>query len=154
MTIVVTLRMAVVLDLVGQGLCDSIHDDRDIRRVCNDVIDCRSLLRLRDESFDIFAFCIGVNLVGHLDAAEAIAHVIAYAKNTLEVNVPFHGRGDRAQLNVSVLGNRCDTCGQTACQPNQDVLGRRGALVLGCKKFRVVSIESKSSLAMLFLPKP
>src|SRR4029077_13247986 len=80
MTTVVMLRMAVVLNLVRQWACSgSIHYDRDIRRVGHDVINCRSLLRLRDESFDVLAFCIGVNLVGHLDAAEAIAHVIVYA---------------------------------------------------------------------------
>ena len=130
----------------------SIHYDRDVRRVGHDVIDCRSLLRLRDESFDIFAFRVGVNLVGHFDAAEAIAHVVVYAENALHVHVPFQGRGDRAQLNVAVLGNRGDTGGQATCQANQDVLDRRSTLVLGCKKFRVVSIEGKSFLVMLFLP--
>src|SRR6516165_9009211 len=116
---VVTVRMAVALSLVRQWACGgSLHYDRDIRRVGHNVIDCRSLLRLRDESFDVFAFCIGVDLVGHLDAAEAIAHVVVYAENALEVHVPFKGRGDRAQLNVAVLSNRGDTCGQTTCQPN------------------------------------
>ena len=111
--------MAVVLNLVRQWACGgSIHYDRDIRRVGHDVIDCRSLLRLRNESLDVFAFCIGVDLVGHLDAAEAIAHVVVYTENALEVHISFQGRGDRAQLNVAVLGNRGDTCGQTTCQPN------------------------------------
>ena len=27
--------------------------------------------------------------VGHLDAAEAIAHVVFYAKDALEVHIPF-----------------------------------------------------------------
>src|SRR4051794_22195803 len=87
-TTVVTLRMAVVLNLCGNGPRDSIHYNCDIRRVGYDVIDCRPLLRLRDESLDIFAFCIGVDLVGHLDTAEAIAHVIVYAENALEVHIP------------------------------------------------------------------
>jgi hypothetical protein len=119
MTTVVTLRMVVVLSLVRRWACGgSIHYDRDIRRVGHDVIDCRSLLRLRDESFDVFAFCIGVDLIGHLDAAEAIAHVVVYAENALDVHVPFYGRRDRAQLNVAVLGNRGDTSGKTTCQPH------------------------------------
>ena len=54
----------------------SIHYDRDIRRVGQHVIDCRSLLRLRNEGFDVFAFRIGINFVGDLDAAEAIADVV------------------------------------------------------------------------------
>jgi hypothetical protein len=56
----------------------SIYYDRDIRRVGQHVIDCRSLLRLRNESFNVFAFRIGVDLEGNLDAAEAIAHVVVY----------------------------------------------------------------------------
>src|ERR1700751_3625152 len=87
-TTVVTVRMAVVLNLVLQyARGGSLHYDRDIRRTGHDVIDCRSLLRLRDESFDIFAFRVGVNLVGHFDAAEAIAHVVVYAENALDVHV-------------------------------------------------------------------
>src|SRR6476646_6065941 len=105
-TTVVILRMAVVLSLVRQwACCGSSYYDSDIRRVGHDVIDCRSLLRLRDQSFDVFAFCIGVDLVGHLDTAEAIAYVVVYAENALEVHVPFQGRGDRAQLDVAVLSN-------------------------------------------------
>ena len=130
----------------------SIHYDRDICRVSHDVIDCRSLLRLRDESFDVFAFCIGVDLVGHLDAAEAIADLVVYAENALDVHVPFYGRRDRAQLNVAVLGNRGDTCRQTTRQPNQDVVDWRGTFVLGGENFRVVGIEGKRLLVTLFLP--
>ena len=96
----------------------SIHYDRDVRRVGHDVIDCRSLLRLRNESFDVFAFCIGVDLVGHLDAAEAIADVVVYAENALDIHVPFDRGRDGAQLNVAVLGDRGDTRGQTTRQPN------------------------------------
>src|ERR1700678_4346705 len=118
-TIVVIVRMAVALNLVWQWACgSSIHYDRDIRRVGHDVIDCRSLLRLRNESFDVFAFRIGVDLVSHLDAAEAITDLVVYAENALDVHVPLYGRRDRAQLNVAVLGNRGDTCGQTTGQPH------------------------------------
>src|SRR4029079_15592178 len=81
-----------------------------------------------------------------------IAHVVVDAENTLEVHVPFQGRGDRAQLNVSVLSDRGDTCGQTTCQPNQDVLDGRSTFVFGSKNFRVVSVKGKSSFVMLFLP--
>ena len=109
--------MAAVLNLVRHWACGgSIHYDCDIRRIGHDVIDCRSLLRLCDESFDIFAFCIGVDLVRHLDTAEAIAHVVVYAEDALDIHVPFEGRSNRTQLNVAVLGNRSDTRGQTTCQ--------------------------------------
>ena len=40
------------------------------------------------------------------------------AAEALDVHVPLYGRRDRAQLNIAVLGNRSDTCGQTTCQPN------------------------------------
>src|SRR3984957_11836304 len=112
MTTAVTVRMA------ATACGGSIHYHRDIRRVGHDVIDCRSLLRLRNQRFDVFAFCIGVDLVGHLDAAEAITDLVVYAENALDVHVPLYGRRDRTQLNVAVLGNRGDTCGQTTCQPN------------------------------------
>jgi hypothetical protein len=61
---VVTVRMAgrsqSSAATAGGG---SIHYHRDIRRVSHDVIDRRSLLRLRNQRFDVFAFCIGVDLV-------------------------------------------------------------------------------------------
>jgi len=72
----------------------SIHYHRDIGRVGHDVIDRRSLLRLRNQRFDVFAFCIGVDLVGHLDAAESITNVVVYAENALDVHVPLYGRRD------------------------------------------------------------
>src|SRR6516165_1177015 len=87
---VVTVRMAVALSLLRQWACGaSLHYDRDIRRVGHDVIDCRSLLRLRNESFNVFAFCIGVDLVSHFNSTEAIAHVVVYAENALDVHIPF-----------------------------------------------------------------
>src|SRR5580700_5601032 len=42
----------------------SIYYHRNIRGIGHDVVDCRSFLRLRDESLNIFALCISVYLVG------------------------------------------------------------------------------------------
>src|ERR1700676_4698152 len=90
----------------------SIHHDGDIRRIGHDVIDRRPLLRLRNQRFDIFAFRVGIDLVSHLDAAEAVADIAVDAEDALQIHVPLDGRPDRAQLNVTVLGYRGDTGGQ------------------------------------------
>lgn len=129
----------------------SIYYHRNIRGIGHDVVDCRSFLRLRDESLNIFALCISVYLVGYLDAAEAIADVLIYAENASGVHVPFYRRDDRTQLNVAVLGDRGDSSGQTTRQPNQDVLDRRSTFVLGGENLGVVGIEGKYFLVMLFL---
>src|ERR1700694_2622713 len=82
---------------------DSKHLDSDVRRIGHDVIDRRALLRLRDESFNIFAFRVGIDFVAYLDATEAVADVAVDAKDALEVHVPFDYRRDRAQLDVAML---------------------------------------------------
>ena len=69
--------------------------DRDIRRIGDDVVDCGALLRLRHERLDILALRIGVDLVAHLDAAEAVADLAVDAEDALEVHVAFDRRRDR-----------------------------------------------------------
>src|ERR1700722_10405347 len=125
--------------------------DGDVRWIGHDIIDRRPLLRLRHKSLNVFAFRIGVDLVGYFDAPEAIADIAVDAEDALDVHIPFNGCRDGVQLNVPVLGNRGNACGQTTCQSHQDVLDRRGTFVLGGKDFRVVSVESKSGFALLFL---
>ena len=63
-TIVVTVRIGGRSHSSAAMACGvSIHYDRNIRRVRQHVIDCRSLLRLRNESVDVFTFRIGVNFL-------------------------------------------------------------------------------------------
>src|SRR5205807_510389 len=97
----------------------SIHHDGDIRRVGDNIIDRRPLLRLRNQSLNILAFRVGVDLVGYLDATEAIADIAVDAEDALDIHVPFDGRRHGAQLDVSMLGDSGNTSRQTACQPNQ-----------------------------------
>ena len=58
----------------------SIHHDRDIGWIGDDVVDRRPLLRLRHQCLDIFALGVGVDIVLHRDAAKAIADVAVDAE--------------------------------------------------------------------------
>src|SRR4029079_12942448 len=92
-------------DVAARGEA-SVHHDGNIRWVCHDVVDRRTLLRLRNESFDVLSFRIGIDLIGHLDAAEAIADVLVHAEDALDVHISFDDCRDRPQLNITVLGYR------------------------------------------------
>src|SRR5581483_9399486 len=81
----------------------SVDDDRHIRRIGDDVVNRRALLRLRNEGFNLVFLGVGVDLVAHLDAAEAVADVAVDAEDALDIHVAFDGRGDRAQLDIAVL---------------------------------------------------
>ena len=59
------------------------HLDGDVRRIGDDVIHRRALLRLRDQRLDVFALGVGVDLVADLDAAEAVADVAVDAEDAL-----------------------------------------------------------------------
>jgi hypothetical protein len=77
--------MAVVLSLVRQWACrGSIYYDSDIRfgwSRCHRLPIASAIAR---PELRCLRFCIGVDFVGHLDTAEAIAHVVVYAENALE----------------------------------------------------------------------
>src|SRR6185436_3571669 len=56
------------------------HLDRHVGRVGDDVVDRGALLRLCDDRLDVLGRGVGVDLVGHLDAVEAVAHVLIHAE--------------------------------------------------------------------------
>ena len=62
MTTVVTLRTGSLLTRCRRG-AGSGHLDGDVRRVGDDVIDRRALLRLGDERLDVLALRVGIDLV-------------------------------------------------------------------------------------------
>src|SRR6266508_6216020 len=68
------------------------HLDRDIGRIGHDVVDGRTLLRLRHERFDIFALGVGIDLVGDVNATEAVADVAVDTQDALDVHVAFDRR--------------------------------------------------------------
>src|SRR5215203_3791692 len=49
-----------------------VDGDGDGGGVGEDVVDRRPLLRLRDKGLDLFRGCVGVDLVAHTDAGEAV----------------------------------------------------------------------------------
>src|SRR5262249_39021062 len=128
-----------------------LHFDGHVRRIGHDIVNRRALLRLRNESLNIFAFRVGIDLVGDLDAIEAVANVAVDAEDALDVHVALDGGLYRAQLNVAMLGDRRDAGGQTAGKSDQDEFDRRGPFVLGGEHFGVVGIEGERGLAVLFL---
>src|SRR6478672_4779779 len=56
------------------------HLDRDVGRVGDDVVDRGALLRLGHDRLDVGGRRVGVDLVRHLDAIEAVAHVLVDAE--------------------------------------------------------------------------
>ena len=127
------------------------HHDRDVGRVGDDVVNRGALLRLRYERLDVFALGVGVNVVRHLDAVVAIAHIAVDAKDALDVHVAFDRRLDRTQLNVAMLGDGGDAGGQAARQPDQHILHRRDAVVFGGKHLRMIGVERESLFVALLL---
>src|SRR5438128_1565028 len=105
--------------------------DRDVRRVRDDVVDGRSLLRLCDERLDVFLRRVGVDVERHLDVVVAVAHIAVDAEDALDVHRAFELRFHGAQLNAAVLRDRCDTCGEAARETREHELDRCRAAILG-----------------------
>src|SRR5215470_8965716 len=92
MTTVVILRTAQLPDAASGGGLLLVHLDRDVRRVGDDVKDRRTLLRLGDQGLDLVLGGVGIDVVGDLDAAEAVADVAVDAEDALQVHGAFDGR--------------------------------------------------------------
>jgi hypothetical protein len=107
-----------------------LNDANDLKR---DRPDVARATAIAPQSLDVLAFRVGVDVVGYLDPAEAVAHIAVDAEDALHVHVPFDRRCDRAQLNVSVLGDRGDTRREATCQANKNVLDRRSTMIFGGK---------------------
>jgi hypothetical protein len=154
MMTVVTVRIAVSPDSQPDNAWRyppwrSLHLHGDVCRVGDNVVDRRSLLRLGDQSFNIFPLGIGVDFVS---SKPLRTNVAVDAENSLQIHVALDRRFDRAQLNLPVLSDGRDAGGEAARQPDQDVLDGRRPLVCGGENFRVVGIEGERGLAPLLLP--
>ena len=94
---------------------------------------------------------VGVDVVGHLDAAEAVADVAVHAEDAAHVHGAFDRRRDPAQLDLAVLGDRGDAGGQAAGQADEHVLDRRRAVVLGGEDLGMVDVERVPGAVALLL---
>src|SRR5262245_59614495 len=125
--------------------------DGDVRRVGDDVVDGRALLRLRDEGLDVLLRCVRVDLERDLDVVVAVPHVAVDAENAADVYLAFEGRLDRTQLDAAVLRDRCDAGRETARETDEDVLDRRDAAILGREDLRMIGLERGLRLVLLLL---
>src|SRR4051794_25448864 len=123
------------------GTKGSANLDRDIRRVGNDVVHGRSLLGLGDDRLDLVGGRVGVDVVGHLDAAEPVANVTVDPENAGYVHVAFECRSYRAELDLPVLSDGGDTGGEAACESHQHVLDGRRPIVFGGEYLGMISVE-------------
>ena len=54
----------------------SLHGDGHVRRIRDDVVDGRALLRLGDQRLDVLPTRVGIDIVGDLDPLEAVADLV------------------------------------------------------------------------------
>ena len=79
---------------------------------------------------------VGVDVVGHLDPAEAVADVAVDAEDALDVHVALERGRHRAQLDLAVLGDGGDAGGQAAGEADEHDFDRRRPVVLGGEDLR------------------
>ena len=91
---------------------------------------------------DLVGGGVGVDVVGHLDAAEPVAHVAVDAEDAGDVHLTFEGCRDRAQLDLPVLGDGGDAGGEAAGQGDEHVLDGCRPVVLGGEDLRVIGVEA------------
>ena len=97
---------------------------------------------------------VGVDVVGHLDVAEPVADVAVDAEDAPDVHGPFDRRGDLAQLDLAVLRDGGDACGEAAGEAHEHVLDRRRTVVLRGEDLRVVDVEAELGPVVLLLAEP
>src|SRR5215207_3542942 len=95
--------------------------DGDVRRVGDDVVHRRSLLRLSDERLDLIRRGVGVDVVRHLDAAEPVADITVDPEDPGDVHVAFERRRHRTQLDLAILGHGRHTSGEAAGESHKYV---------------------------------
>ena len=89
---------------------------------------------------------------GDLDVVVAVADVAVGAEDPADV-VPALDHGlDRAQLDATVLRDRCNTPRQAARQADEEVLDRRDAVILRREDLGVVGFEHPLIVVALLLP--
>src|SRR5436190_7998650 len=125
------------------------HLDRYVGWVGDDVVDRGSLLRLRDDRLDVGGRGVGVDLVGHFYAVEAVANVLIHAEDAAHVHPGLERRRHRAQLDLARLGDGRNAGGEAARETGKDDLHRRGRIVFGCEHLGMVGIEGELLLVLL-----
>ena len=129
----------------------SLHGDGHVRRIRDDVVDGRALLRLGDQRLDVLPTRVGIDIVGDLDPLEAVADLVIDSEDALDIHVAFERRRHRLQLDIAILRDRRDSGGQAAREADQDIFDRRGSQILGREALGVIGIERKRLLAPLLL---
>ena len=103
------------------------------------------------ERGDLVGGGVGVDVEADGDAAEAVARLRVGPEDAEDVHRALDGRGDRAQLDATVLGHGGDAGGQAAAQRRQDDLHRGGALVQRGEALRMVGVERERGLVDVLL---
>src|SRR5688572_2694667 len=126
--------------------------DRNVRRVRDDVVHGRSLLRLRDERFDVLLRGVGVYVERHLDVVVAVAHVAVDTEDALDVHRAFELRFHGTQLNTAVLRDGRDAGGEAARKTREHELDGCRAAILRRKDLGMIRLERELGAVLLLLP--
>src|SRR5262252_8698830 len=125
----------------------SIDGDEHARRVCNDVEDGGSLLRLSDQCLDVVFGRIGSDVEMNANGAKPIAHLVIHPKDALNIHVGLECCLDRMELNAASLRDCCYTGRKAARQTGEDKLNGSWSIVFGRKDLRVVRLDSERLVA-------
>src|SRR5713101_2400813 len=143
-----TVVICTMYPVGAAGLADL---DAHGRRVGDDVVHGRALLRLRDDRLNLVGRRVGVDLVDHLDSAEAIADIRVHAEDALYIHVALERRRDLVQLDLPVLCDCGHACRQAARETHEHVLDRRGAVVRRCEDLRMIGVEHELGAVVLLV---
>ena len=130
------------------------YADVHVRRVGDDVEDGRTLLRLRDQGFDVLLRGIRVDLVVHLDPVEPVAHVAVDAEDAVQVHPALERRRHGPELYLAVLRDGSDAGCQAPGEADEHHLDGCRADVLGGEDRRMIGIEFERRAWACSAPRP
>src|SRR3954468_15812167 len=151
-----TARPAWPAPMTTTGTCvtlcaRSVDRDADVRRVRDDVEDRGALLGLRHERLDVLRGGVGVDVEVDADVVEAVAHLGIAAQDAEDVHVALDAGLHRLELDVAVLRDGGHAGGQAGRQPDEDVLDRGRAVVLGGEHLGVIGGVAEARLVAVGL---
>src|SRR4051794_31357002 len=154
-----TARPAWPAPMTTTGTCvtlgaRSVDRDADVRRVRDDVEDRGALLGLRHERLDVLRGGVGVDVEVDADVVEAVAHLGIAAQDAEDVHVALDAGLHRLELDVAVLRDGGHAGGQAGRQPDEDVLDRGRAVVLGGEHLGVIGGVAEARLVAVGLAQP
>src|SRR5262249_44067141 len=132
----------------------SIDGDEHARRVCDDVEDGGSLLRLSDQCLDVVFGRIGSDVEMNANGAKPIAHLVIHPEDALNIHVGLECCLDRMELNAASLRDCCYTGRKAARQTGEDELNGSWSIVFGRKDLRMVRLDGERLVAGLLGPQP